>query len=51
MVDDHLRSSADGVYAMGEIACHDGRIYGLVGPGYTMANIGAEVVANDLGIK
>ena len=33
------------VYAIGEVAAIDGRCYGLVGPGYT----GAEVVADRLG--
>lgn len=50
-VDDQLRTTADGVYAVGEIALHKNFIYGLVAPGYNMAEVCAKVVANDLGIK
>ncbi len=38
VVDDHCRSSDPDIYAIGECACHDGRIYGLVAPGYRMAD-------------
>ncbi len=37
VIDDHCRTSADGVYAIGEVACHRGRVHGLVAPGYAMA--------------
>lgn len=33
VVDDQLRASADGVYAIGEIALHKNFIYGLIAPG------------------
>ena len=33
VVDDQLRTSADGVYAIGEIALHKNFIYGLIAPG------------------
>jgi len=44
IVDDHLRTSDPSIYAVGEVALHDGLIYGLVGPGYRMA----EVVASKI---
>ncbi len=37
VVDDTLRTSVDHVWAIGEVALHEGRIYGLVAPGYEMA--------------
>jgi nitrite reductase (NADH) large subunit len=37
VVDDELRTSAAHVSAVGEVACHRGRLYGLVAPGYDMA--------------
>lgn len=50
-VDEQMRTSADGVYAIGEIALYKNFIYGLIAPGYTMAEVCAKVVANDLGLK
>jgi nitrite reductase (NADH) large subunit len=44
LVDLQCRASAEGVYAAGEVAAVDGRCYGLVAPGYAMA----EVVAAQL---
>lgn len=44
IVDDTLRTSDPRVFAIGEVALHRGRIYGLVSPGYEMA----EVVAANL---
>jgi nitrite reductase (NADH) large subunit len=38
VVDDHLRTSDPDVFAVGEVALHAGMIYGLVGPGYQMAD-------------
>ena len=37
VVDDTLATSAPHVWAIGEVACHAGRVYGLVAPGYDMA--------------
>ncbi|KAL3899008.1 MAG: hypothetical protein SGARI_006552, partial [Bacillariaceae sp.] len=37
VVDDHMRTNTDGVYAIGEIALYNNFIYGLIAPGYTMA--------------
>ena len=38
------------MYAIGEIALYNNFIYGLIAPGYTMANVAAKCVADDLGI-
>lgn len=51
VVDDQLRTTADGVYAIGEIALHKNFIYGLIAPGYVHAGVAAECIANNLGIK
>jgi nitrite reductase (NADH) large subunit len=45
LVDDTMRTSADGVWAIGECAAHRGRCYGLVAPGYQMAEAVAEQIA------
>ncbi|SDM18760.1 nitrite reductase (NADH) large subunit [Catalinimonas alkaloidigena] len=37
VVDDHMRTSDSHIYAIGEVALHEGMIYGLVAPGYAMA--------------
>ncbi|MCX6397512.1 MAG: nitrite reductase large subunit NirB [Propionibacteriales bacterium] len=39
VVDDSCVTVADDVYAIGEVACIQGRTWGLVGPGYTMAEV------------
>jgi nitrite reductase (NADH) large subunit len=38
VVDDHLRTSDPCVFAIGEVALHRGTVYGLVAPGYEMAD-------------
>jgi nitrite reductase (NADH) large subunit len=45
LIDDTCRTSDVAISAIGEVASHGGRVYGLVGPGYAMA----EVVAARLG--
>lgn len=51
VVDEQMRTSADGVYAIGEIALYNNFIYGLILPGYDMAGVCAKTVAADeLGI-
>lgn len=45
IVDDRLRSSDENVLAVGECASHRGRVYGLVGPGYEMAEVAAANLA------
>lgn len=37
VVDDHLRTSDENIYAIGECACHQDTVYGLAAPGYQMA--------------
>jgi nitrite reductase (NADH) large subunit len=44
VVNDHLQTSDPEIYAVGEVALHGGMIYGLVAPGYEMA----ETVARNL---
>ncbi|TDD15318.1 nitrite reductase large subunit [Kribbella turkmenica] len=41
-VDEACRTSVPGVWAIGEVACIEGRVWGLVAPGYTMAEIVAD---------
>ncbi|MFI5729542.1 nitrite reductase large subunit NirB [Kribbella sp. NPDC051587] len=42
VVDEACRTSVPGVWAIGEVACIDGRVWGLVAPGNTMAEIVAD---------
>lgn len=44
LVDDFLRTDDEHIFAIGEAACHRGMVYGLVAPGYEMA----EQVASQL---
>lgn len=44
LVGDTLKTSDERIFAIGEVALHDGMIYGLVAPGYEMA----EIVAKNL---
>ncbi len=46
VVNDKLQTSDKNIYAIGECALHEGMIYGLVAPGYEMAQV---VVDNLLG--
>jgi nitrite reductase (NADH) large subunit len=46
VVDDRLRTSDPDIFAIGEVALHGGMIYGLVAPGYEMAEL---VAANFTG--
>jgi nitrite reductase (NADH) large subunit len=39
LVDDQLRTSDQDIYAIGECALHQGTLYGLVAPGYQMAEV------------
>ena len=45
VVDDQLRTSDPDIFAIGEVALHGGMIYGLVAPGYEMAEIAAANLA------
>ncbi|MFC9693738.1 nitrite reductase large subunit NirB [Kribbella sp. NPDC056951] len=42
VVDEACRTSTPGVWAIGEVACIEGRVWGLVAPGNTMAEIVAD---------
>lgn len=44
MVNEKMQTSDEAIFAIGECALHDGMIYGLVAPGYEMA----DVVVNQL---
>lgn len=45
VVDDQMRTSDRRVFAIGEVALHNGMIYGLVAPGYEMAEVAAATIA------
>jgi nitrite reductase (NADH) large subunit len=42
VVDSGCRTSDPDIYAVGECACLEGRVYGLVAPGYAMAEVVAD---------
>ncbi|HZC27025.1 MAG TPA: nitrite reductase large subunit NirB, partial [Actinopolymorphaceae bacterium] len=42
VVDESCRTSDEAIYAIGEVACVGGRVYGLVAPGYAMAEVVAQ---------
>ena len=42
VVDECCRTSDSDIYAVGECALYDGRIFGLVAPGYRMAEVAAD---------
>jgi nitrite reductase (NADH) large subunit len=44
-IDDACRTSDAAIYAVGECAAHQGRVYGLVAPGYRMAEVAASRIA------
>jgi nitrite reductase (NADH) large subunit len=46
-IDGHCRSSDPDIYAIGECALWNGRIFGLVAPGYQMAEVAARHVAGE----
>ena len=43
-IDNFTRTSDDNIYAIGEVALHEGMIYGLVAPGYEMAEVAASEI-------
>jgi nitrite reductase (NADH) large subunit len=45
LVDERCRSTDEHVWAIGECAAPGGRMYGLVAPGYTMAEVVADTLA------
>ncbi|MGH3491031.1 MAG: nitrite reductase large subunit NirB [Actinopolymorphaceae bacterium] len=42
VVDETCRTSDDAIYAIGEVACLGGRVYGLIAPGNAMADVVAQ---------
>lgn len=50
VVDEQLRTSVKDIYAIGEIALYNNFIYGLILPGYDMANVAASTIVSDFGI-
>ena len=47
VIDDTCRTTDPSILAIGECALYDGRIFGLVAPGYEMAKVAAGVLAGD----
>jgi nitrite reductase (NADH) large subunit len=47
VIDNHCRTSDPDIYAVGECALWSGRIYGLVAPGYQMAEVAARHLAGE----
>ncbi|HEY8508449.1 MAG TPA: FAD-dependent oxidoreductase, partial [Steroidobacteraceae bacterium] len=47
VIDDACRTSDPRIYAIGECALWNGRIFGLVAPGYQMAQVAAAQLTND----
>jgi nitrite reductase (NADH) large subunit len=47
VVSDRCQTSDADIYAIGECALYQGRIYGLVAPGYTMASVVADILFDD----
>jgi len=45
LVDDRMQTSDPDIYAVGECAEHDGKVVGLVGPGYAQAEAAARAIA------
>lgn len=46
VINDYCQTSDPDIYAIGECALYQNRIYGLVAPGYTMAAVVADVLNN-----
>jgi nitrite reductase (NADH) large subunit len=46
VINDYCQTSDPDIYAIGECALYQNRIYGLVAPGYTMAGVAADVFNN-----
>ncbi|KAF9582393.1 hypothetical protein BGW38_000261 [Lunasporangiospora selenospora] len=51
LVNDLLETNVKDIYAIGEVACHHDQIYGLVAPGYDMAEVVARNLTRDVHSK
>src|SRR5688572_30319951 len=47
LVDNFLRTNDDSIFAIGEVAVHNNLVYGLVAPGYEMADIVARQITGE----
>ncbi len=47
IVNSALQCSDKNIHAIGECACYEGAVYGLISPGYEMANVLAQRLAGD----
>ncbi len=47
VIDDQCRTSDDDIFAIGECALWNEKIFGLVAPGYEMASVAAKVIQGD----
>jgi nitrite reductase (NADH) large subunit len=47
LVDNQLRTNDESIFAIGEVAVHNNMIYGLVAPGYEMADIVVKQIAGE----
>ncbi|HXU41886.1 MAG TPA: nitrite reductase large subunit NirB [Burkholderiales bacterium] len=50
-IDSHCRTSNPDIYAIGECALWDGRVFGLVAPGYQMAEVAARNIAGESNVQ
>ncbi len=50
-IDSHCRTSNPDIYAIGECALWEGRIFGLVAPGYQMAEVAARHIAGESNVQ
>jgi len=46
VINDRCQTSDPDIYAIGECALYQNRIYGLVAPGYTMASVAADILSS-----
>ena len=47
LVNNYLKTSDDSIFAIGESVCHNNMVYGLVAPGYDMADSVARQITGD----
>lgn len=51
LVDDYLRTNDENIFAIGEAAVHNNMVYGLVAPGYEMAEVVVRQLTGDMSRK